>query len=173
MKKKDELPVSICVLGISSHDGNELLLTYYKKREDQIRGGMGSEGEIRGGIRGGMGSEGEIRGGDQRERYRSEGEIRGGDQREKSEGGRDQRERSEGEIRGRNQRERSEGEIRGGMRSEGEIRGVSEGEIRRGIRGREGESEEEVGDYEGPITMYRDFPSSLQTADEIIVELKR
>ena len=52
MKKKDELPVSICVLGISSHDGNELLLTYYKKREDQIRGGMGSEGEIRGGIRG-------------------------------------------------------------------------------------------------------------------------
>ena len=59
MKKKDELPVSICVLGISSHDGNELLLTYYKKREDQIRGGMGSEGEIRGGIRGGW---------DQRER---------------------------------------------------------------------------------------------------------
>ena len=52
MKKKDELPVSICVLGISSHDGNELLLTYYKKREDQIRGGMGSEGEIRRGIRG-------------------------------------------------------------------------------------------------------------------------
>jgi len=78
--------------------------------------------------------------------------------------GRDQRGNGiRGEIRGRDQRERSEGEIRGGDQRGDGIRGRDQRGGQRGVqRGRW-----------GPITMYRDFQSSRQTADEIIVELKR